>query len=282
MTRSRDALGECLGVGEVTRGDDDRELLASRPAHVVTLADGRAELGGELGEHLVAHRVAVDVVDPLEVVEVEHQERHRAALGRGPHDLVAEAFVERPVVPEAGEWICLGLELEARSHLGVVEGEGGCVSEANRELELVVRELVQTDPVDVERALDASTGDQWHGDERLGIGRCTFDEAHAGIEVCPVGEDRLAMLDGPPGDSLTEGERLVGDHLVGVVAAGKDPAQLARNLVGLVEGEVVVRNEIADGVGDALEQGIEGLLRENVVEDVREAAVRLDECDGGG
>ena len=78
-----DPLGERLGDLEVARREDDRELLAAGPAHVVALAHRRPELVGELGQHLVSDGVPVDVVDPLEVVEVEHHERHRPALGRG-------------------------------------------------------------------------------------------------------------------------------------------------------------------------------------------------------
>ena len=37
---------------------------------------------GQLGEHLVAHAVAVDVVHLLEVVDVDHHERD-AGVGRG-------------------------------------------------------------------------------------------------------------------------------------------------------------------------------------------------------
>ena len=84
-------------------------------------------------------------------------------------------------------------------------------------------------------------------------------------------------VDGPAGDPLSEAERLVGEHLVGVVAAGKDAPELRRGLVRLVEGEVVVRNQLADRVGDPLEQRVERLLREHVVEHVGEPAVRLDE-----
>jgi hypothetical protein len=42
--------------------------------------------------------------------------------------------------------------------------------------------------------------------------------------------------------------------------------------------QVVVRDQFADGVGDALEQGVEALLGEHVVEHVGEAAVRLDDA----
>ena len=83
-----------------------------------------------------------------------------------------------------------------------------------------------------------------------------------------------------PGDALPEGERLVGEHLVCVVAAGEDAPELAGRLVGLVEREVVVRDQLADRVRDPLEQGVERLLGEHVVEDVGEPAVRLDEREG--
>ena len=113
--------------------------------------------------------------------------------------------------------------------------------------------------------------------KRLGVGRRPLDEPHARIQVGAVGEYGLAVLDRPAGDPLAEGERLVGDHLVGVVAPGEDAPQLPRHLVGLVEREVVVRDQIAQRVGDALEQGVERLLGEDVVEDVRESAIRVDE-----
>ena len=74
-----------------------------------------------------------------------------------------------------------------------------------------------------------------------------------------------------------ERERLVGEHLVGVLAAREHAAQRRLGLVRLVEGEVVVGDQLADRVGDALEQRVEALLGEHVVEDVGELPVRLDE-----
>ncbi len=47
-------------------------------------------------------------------------------------------------------------------------------------------------------------------------------------------------------------------------------------LVGLVDRERVVRDQLTDGVGDAHEEGVEALLGENFVEDVGQPAVRLD------
>ena len=51
-------------------------------------------------------------------------------------------------------------------------------------------------------------------------------------------------------------------------------------VVGLVDLERVVRHEIGERVGDAVEQRVEALLREDVVEDLRETPVRLDERSG--
>ena len=52
----------------------------------------------------------------------------------------------------------------------------------------------------------------------------------------------------------------------------------ALRLVGLVDRQRVERrNQVADGVGDAHQEGVEALLGEDLVEDVREPPVRLDE-----
>ena len=55
---------------------------------------------GDLDEQLVAVAVAVDVVDPLEVVEVEHDERDGVVLCRGTHDLLPKPIVEGAMVVE--------------------------------------------------------------------------------------------------------------------------------------------------------------------------------------
>ena len=113
--RHGDALGDALCQrvrgGQVARAHDHRELLAADAAHVVALAYHRPQDVGELGQHVVADGVAVDVVDALEVVQVEHHERDGRLLGARPQQLAAQALVEGAVVPEAGERIRLGLQL---------------------------------------------------------------------------------------------------------------------------------------------------------------------------
>ena len=110
-----------------------------------------------------------------------------------------------------------------------------------------------------------------------GSGCVSVDEADARVELGPVREHRLAVLDGPAGDPDAVGERRVGEHLVRVLAQGIDRLQLAGCLVRLVERDVVVRDQLADRVGDPVQEVVERLLREHLVEDVRELAVRLDQ-----
>ena len=84
------------------------------------------------------------------------------------------------------------------------------------------------------------------------------------------------VLDGPAGDADSVG-RLVVDDLLGPLAADEHCDELAACGVGLVDHELVVGHQRADGVGDALEECVEALLGEHLAEDVGQAAIGLDE-----
>ena len=209
------ARREAHGIACVAGGHDDAELLAAQPADDVGAADGLAEDVGERDEHLVAGAVAVDVVDALEVVDVEHEHGNRVMRAADPVQLGPEAVVEVAVVVEAGERVRLRLEFEPRPDLGVVEGEGSRVAEALRELELLLGEdRIVAQAIDVERALDRAARDERDGDEGLGlVGRSPGDDLHARVEMGVVDTLGLAVLDDPAGDSLAV-ERLVAHDLV--------------------------------------------------------------------
>jgi hypothetical protein len=85
------------------------------------------------------------------------------------------------------------------------------------------------------------------------------------------------MLDRPARDPDAVRERLVGEHLLRVLAGREDRPQPLGGLVCLVERDVVVRDQLSDGVRDPLQQVVQRLLGEHVVEDVRQLAVRLDD-----
>ena len=112
--------------------------------------------------------MAVDVVDALEVVDVEHEERDHVVRAAGLRQRLPESLVEGPVVEEAGERVGLGLMLEACANLRVVERERGGVPEALCQLELVVVERrIVTEPVDVQSAFDRVTRNERDRDQRL-------------------------------------------------------------------------------------------------------------------
>ena len=80
-------------------GEEQRELVAAEPEGLAVLAQAPADAG----EHTVADRVPVEVVDPLEVVHVDHAERERLVVGLGAEQLVLQPLLEAAVVAEPAQ-----------------------------------------------------------------------------------------------------------------------------------------------------------------------------------
>ena len=149
-------------------------------------------------------------------------------------------------------------QLEPGAHLRVVERERGGVAEALGELELLLREEgAAAEAVDVEGALDGAARDERDRDEGLGlaVGRAGHD-LDARVEVRLVDELRLAVVDRPAGDALAE-KRAVAHDLVGPAVARHHGDEQAPRLVGLVDRERVVGDDVRERVGDALEERVE-------------------------
>jgi ribonuclease PH len=75
-------LGHLGGLLLGGAGQDEAELLAAVAAQQVALAQAGAHALGHRLDDQVAHRVAVAVVEGLEVVDVAHDAAHLAALGQ--------------------------------------------------------------------------------------------------------------------------------------------------------------------------------------------------------
>ncbi len=270
-------LGDARRIDAVAGGHDDGELLAAEPADDVVRPDRRAQRVGQEPQQLVADAVAVHVVDALEVVDVEHQDGDGPMRSTRLLDRVQQPLVEAAVVEQAGERVGLRFPLEPRADLRVVDRERGGVAESFRELELVFGEqpLVAL-AVDVEHALDVRACDERNRDERFRVDRRAGHETNARVEMRTVDERGLAAACGPTGDALVETDARAQD-LRRVLVAGEHRHEQPLRLVGLVDRERVVRDEVGERVGDAHEQCVEALLGEHLVEDVREPAVRLDE-----
>ena len=89
-------------------GDDDCELVAAHTADVAVCADFIDQPLGDGAKHGVALGVAERVVDRLEAVEIEEQDRARhIAGGRGAQRL-AEQLADAAAVGQAGQHVDIG------------------------------------------------------------------------------------------------------------------------------------------------------------------------------
>ena len=92
----------------IVSGADDDELVAADAGGDVDATDAAVEELTDLFEHLTAGEVAAARVDFTEAVEVEKDERVRAAETGGTLVLGLERAVEEPQVVEAGEIVADG------------------------------------------------------------------------------------------------------------------------------------------------------------------------------
>ena len=100
--RSRSAIR--TAAASSVSGEDDGELVAAEPAEDVAVAEAFAQDVGERAHDAVAGRVAAEVVDVLEVVEVEQQQRAVAA----ECELAFELPGEGAAVEQAGQRVLVG------------------------------------------------------------------------------------------------------------------------------------------------------------------------------
>ena len=89
-----DRLGRGDGLALIVFGEQKRELVAAEPEGLTVLPQGC----GEAGENLVAGRVAEQVVDALEIVDVDEAETEALTVPLGLDQLALEAIVEVAVV----------------------------------------------------------------------------------------------------------------------------------------------------------------------------------------
>ena len=115
-----DALGQLARARAIRSLQHQTKLLAPVAGHDVDLARARLQDGSHSPQDLVPCRVAVGVVDLLEVVDVSQQEGHvhRVSLGSAQHG--GEAFLEGAMVDQASEPVGGGLLLQRLNHAAVL------------------------------------------------------------------------------------------------------------------------------------------------------------------
>ena len=134
-------LGDVRGACGVGAGKEQHELLAAEaPGGVDLLAHALAQQLGEGADDRVPGRMAVHVVDRLEVVEVGEDERRRSAHALGADELGLELVLAVAPVGEPGEAVDERLPLDDAVQAGVLERDGGLGGERPRGLLALVVE----------------------------------------------------------------------------------------------------------------------------------------------
>lgn len=93
-------------VGDILQEND--ELVAAEAGHGIDFAHQAMQAAGDGNEHGVARRVAVGVVDVLEVVQVEQQQRNKVAAAPGERERPLHPVGEQATVGQAGQRVVMG------------------------------------------------------------------------------------------------------------------------------------------------------------------------------
>ncbi len=260
-------LGDAEGTGAVAAVEQDREFVASDPGQRVGLADGAGQQESRPDEELVAGGVAERVVDELEAVEVEEEDRAGLVVAGREPDRALQLLGEASTVEQAGQ--------------GVVVGEV---------LELALRALAVGDVHDVGDRLGllaVSFGEHRTADEHPDGVSVAVDQALLELDVVAVTDRQLAELDGRLDLVLgmCQGGQRGADELV--EGPPEDPGEGGVDLeqTGVAAG---FEREQADPDRRAVERRVEaflggphGILQADAVGDVPGDRRRADYLAGG-
>ena len=108
MDDAVEALGDDRDALLVDVRQEHRELVAAEARHQVCFPQPARQRPGDRLERVVARLVAVRVVDPLEVVEVDHHQARHLAVALRARDLQVQVVLEQAAVAQAGERVVVG------------------------------------------------------------------------------------------------------------------------------------------------------------------------------
>ena len=140
VERVPQTVGRRFGVGAAGAVEQHAELVAAEPGRDVARSQGAPQALGDDPQQLVTRGVAEEVVDALEAVEVDEEQRARA---RG-----LDPLAEQPPVGRPGQRVVLGLVADLRAAAlelleagGVLERDAGVGGEQLEGLDLLVAQL---------------------------------------------------------------------------------------------------------------------------------------------
>ncbi len=97
----------CL-VRMVDVGLDDTKFVAAKPSHNVVSTNGVRQPFGNDTQDLVAGLMTKPIVDRLEAIEVQKQDRKSLRIGSRNGDSFLEALIEMASVGQAGQCVMEG------------------------------------------------------------------------------------------------------------------------------------------------------------------------------
>ena len=102
------ALAQGNGFVQVGVGQDHGELFATVATGHIVFADAFIQQVAEFLEHPVAAQMAVSVVDPFEMVEIDHAKGQSVAIALGARKFPIESFLQVAPVEHAGQLVTDG------------------------------------------------------------------------------------------------------------------------------------------------------------------------------
>ena len=98
-------LREFAGAIQAGLGKQKCDLLAAEAGSQIDRSHGAPDDLAYRTQDIVARIVTVAIVDALEVIDVDEDQRHRSAIPVDCVEHVSEPLVERATIRQAGEWI---------------------------------------------------------------------------------------------------------------------------------------------------------------------------------
>ena len=194
-------------------GADDHELVAAQPRGQVAAPDRRSQALGDRAQQLVARPVAERVVDHLEAVQVQQQQRQAALAAAGGRDRLLDVRRQVGAVRQAGQRVLERLDAQLVLDPRAVQRRAEHVGRGLQEAVVLGRER---------RARRVATGDERRRARaaRSACARRRVERPRASASATSSAGQRLLHERGHPRHQR-----------VGVAQLQRDAAQLGHRLV---------------------------------------------------
>src|SRR5215469_15579846 len=107
----------------------NRELVPAVAAHQVHLAQLLSQDGGNGAQNFIAQEMSELVIQPLEVVDVDHDDRDPALEARSALELLDDSHFEKPAVVDSREPIDIGELFHTVKVIGVLDSGGANIGD---------------------------------------------------------------------------------------------------------------------------------------------------------